>query len=119
MVTQAVSALVVHWQSRLVAIRIAPEPPPAENGVPSTFTVTAHLLDDGAVIDSVSEDEPHASWSSTARASVSATARKDRLRWTTLATVQECAVSNSDRALPSQDTACQLDASYVPKSSPL
>jgi len=33
--------------------------------------------------------------------------------------VQECAVSNSDRALPSQDTACQLDASYVPKSSPL
>jgi hypothetical protein len=87
MVTHAVSALVVHWQSRLVAIRIAPEPPPAENGVPSTFTVTAHLLDEGAVIDSVSVDEPHASWSSTARASVSATARKDRLRWTTVATV--------------------------------
>src|SRR3954452_6291672 len=71
-VTHPASAFAVHWQSRFVAIRSDPEPPAAGNDRLSAVACNAHLVGDGEVRVSVSEEETQADARRAARTSVDA-----------------------------------------------
>lgn len=71
-VTHDASVFTAHWQSRVVPMRIDPDPPAAGKDGPSAVACTVHLVGDGPVRVSVLDDDPHADPESVAATSTAA-----------------------------------------------